>query len=205
MSADYFYITSSRTEPWNPHPPISEGDVITTGDVNPFFNFFLSANLPTELINNGGTEEHWSWMRFLGGIGNGSLNTTQPTQVVAAKGHYLAMHFCKYTRELIWESVRLSDYKKKPSRNKCLWLSQGEENLNYWKPHVVENKNLRRIFRVEIDGITHEASNEHLMSDNLPYLEALDMSHRYWQGEISNPIAKETLFEGQMRVIERVE
>lgn len=205
MPADYFYITSSKTELWNPYPAISVGDIIETGDVNPFFNFFLSGNLPTEDVINGGIKESWSWMRFLGGIRNGSMNTSLPTQAIAARGHYLAMHFCKYTRELIWESVRSANYKKKPSRQKCLWLSQGEQNLEYWKSKVVDDQNLRQVFRVEIDGTTHEASDEHLMNDNLPYHQALDMSHRYWRGEISNPIAREILFEGKMRIIEQVE
>lgn len=205
MPADYFYITSSKTEPWNPHPPIAVGDIIETVDVNPFFNFFLSANLRTERVNNGGVTENWSWMRFLGAIRDGSMKTSMSTQDVAARGHYLAMHFCKYTRELIWESVRLANYKEKPSRQKCLWLTQGEQNLEYWKSKIVNDQNLRQVFRVEIDGTTHEASDEHLMNDNLPYQQALDMSHRYWRGEISNPIAREILFEGKMRIIEQVE
>ncbi|HID8898856.1 TPA: DUF2441 domain-containing protein [Enterobacter hormaechei] len=205
MSDDYFYITSSKIEAWNPYPTIAAGDIIETGDVNPFFNFFLSANLRTEPVNNGGVIENWSWMRFLGAIRDGSMKTPMSTQDVAAKGHYLAMYFCKYTRELIWEAVRLADYGEKPSRHRCLWLSLGEQNLNYWKSQVVADQNLRQIFRVEIDGRTHEASDEHLMNDNVPYHEALDMSHRYWKGEISNPLAKEILFEGKMRVIERVE
>jgi len=205
MPDEFFYITSSKTEKWNPHPPISAGQVVNTGEVNPFFNFFLGAHTPTEQVTNNGVVEQWSWMRFIAAIRFGKMKTSLSQQAIAARGHYMAMHFCKYTRELIWESIRVEHFPERPSRQKCLWLSQGEKNLNYWKSQVVEDQNLRRIFRVEIDGITHEASNEHLMNDNLPYQEALDMSHRYWRGDISNPIAKEILFEGQMRVIERVE
>ncbi|MCS2172789.1 DUF2441 domain-containing protein [Scandinavium sp. TWS1a] len=203
MSADYFYITSSRTEPWNPHPPISEDDVITTGDVNPFFNFFLSANLPTQLVNNGGTEEQWSWMRFLGAIRNGDMQTGMSQQDIATRGHYLAMHFCKYTRELIWESVRREHFPDKPSRQKCLWVSQGEENLNYWISQLGLGGN-QAVFRVELDGVLHEASDEHLMNDDIPYDLALEKAHKYWSGEITNPLAKEILFEGNMQILERV-
>lgn len=204
MPDDFFYITSSKIEKWNPHPPITIGQVLNTGEVNPFFNFFLDAHIPTEQVTNNGVVEQWSWMRFLSAIRFGGMNTSLSQQAIAARGHYLAMHFCKYTRELIWESVRAENYPDKPSRQKCLWLSQGEKNMNYWKPKVGEGSTTQQVYRVEIEGTTHEASDEHLMNDNLPYQKALEMSHRYWKGDISNHEAREILFKGSMRIVERV-
>ncbi|XUA17448.1 DUF2441 domain-containing protein [Citrobacter sp. OP27] len=202
LAEDYFYITSSKTEKWNTFPPLKVGDVATTGAKNPFFNFFLSSNLPTERVENGDAIEQWSWMRFLGAIRNGDMLTGMSQQDIATRGHYLAMHFCKYTRELIWESVRREHFPDKPSRQKCLWVCHGIENLEYWKPHLNVDQSNLRVYRVALDGNTHEASNEYLMNDDIPYEQAIKMAHRYWNGEISNPVAKETLFEGDMKIIE---
>ncbi|ENS0910021.1 DUF2441 domain-containing protein [Escherichia coli] len=141
---------------------------------------------------------------YLHGIKVGTIKTNLTTKDIATIGHELAMHFCKYTRELIWESVRVEHYEKLPSRQKCLWLAHGENNLEYWKQNLGLGADDRTIFRVEVDGITHEASDEHLMRDDIPYTEALNNAHRYWRGDISNSLAKETLFMGTMRIVEEV-
>ncbi|MGN9525652.1 DUF2441 domain-containing protein [Escherichia coli] len=44
---------------------------------------------------------------------------------VASIGHETAKHFCTYVRELIWESVRTSEFPELPSRQKCIWLTKG--------------------------------------------------------------------------------
>lgn len=204
MAEDYFHIAPKIVPKWSLFPALKVGDTIKTGDFNPFFNFFLSSNLPTENVNVDGEVSPWSWMQFLAGIRFGTMNTSMGVQDIATRGHYLAMHFCKYTRELIWESVRATHYPDKPSRQKCIWVCCGADNLEYWKPHLSNKKDDLFVYRVELEGVTHEASDEHLMKDDMPYEEALLMAHRYWKGEIANPLAKETLFEGRMKILELI-
>lgn len=123
---------------------------------------------------------------------------------IATIGYDLAMHFCQYLRELIWEDIRVRNFPDKPSRKRCLWLAEGEESLNYWLTKLQPATDLH-VFRVRIDdGKTHDASDEHLMRDNIAYDEALAMAERYWNGEIRNPTAKEVLFEGRLRIIEQI-
>lgn len=205
MALDYFYIATKKQYPWSIHAPLKLGDVVGTNDYNPFFNFFLSSNIPPMSVSNtGGGSINYTRMMYLHGIKTGTINTNLKIEDIATIGHELAMHFCKYTRELIWEAVRVEHYNNLPSRQKCLWLAHGEKNLEYWKKNLGLAVTDRNIFRVEIDGVTHEASDEHLMRDDIPYKEALTNAHRYWKGEVSNSLAKETLFMGNMRLLEEV-
>ncbi|WP_109908335.1 DUF2441 domain-containing protein [Citrobacter freundii] len=206
MALDYFYIATKKQYPWSIHAPMKVGNVVETNDYNPFFNFFLGANLPKMLVQNsgGGGSTPYTRMMYLHGIKTGSLETNLTIKDIATIGQELAMHFCKYTRELIWESVRSEHYKDLPSRQKCLWLAHGEKNLEYWKQNLGLGVDDRTIFRVDIDGVTHEASDEHLMRDDIPYEQALVQAHRYWKGDISNMLAKETLFIGKMKILEEV-
>ncbi|MEB7931566.1 DUF2441 domain-containing protein [Enterobacter quasiroggenkampii] len=206
MASDYFYIASKMQYPWSIHAPMKVGDLIETKEVNPFFNYFLGSYLPKMSVDDGFGKEAKTYTRmmYLHGIKSGSITPSLSSKDIATIGQELAMHFCKYTRELIWESVRLEHYNNLPSRQKCLWLAHGEQNLQYWKENLGLSDIKQNIFRVELDGITHEASNEHLMHDDIPYEQALSQAHRYWQGRISNISAKETLFIGKMKVVEQV-
>lgn len=205
MPRDFFHITRTNVLPWSTYPLMQVGNVVETGAVNPFFNYFLAGvrqTIPVN-INNLGIQ-HFSEMIFLTNLANGGMTTSMSVSDVARLGQDLAMHFCKYTRELIWEDIRAARYPEKPSRKKCLWLAEGEDNLNYWLSKLGSANDLL-VFRVEVDeGITHDASDEHLMSDNMAYNEAIAMAECYWNGEISNPIAKEVLFEGRLRVLEHI-
>ncbi|EOJ5472839.1 DUF2441 domain-containing protein, partial [Escherichia coli] len=154
-------------------------------------------------VNVNGHLTDYTRMQWLYGLKTGSLTTKCSVQDIAAVGQELAMHFCKYTRELIWEAVRVEYYPKKPSRQKCLWVSQGEESLYYWISQLGLGDN-QTVFRVELDGVIHEASDEHLMNDDIPYDIALEKAHKYWSGEIVDPLKKEILFEGNMRILEHI-
>ncbi|EFJ3241765.1 DUF2441 domain-containing protein [Escherichia coli] len=170
---------------------------------NPFFNYFLSSNIPPIPVNIGGRVTSYSRMQWLYGLKSGALTTELSAQMIATVGQEMAMHFCKYTRELIWEAVRVEGYADKPSRQKCLWVSQGEENLNYWISQLGLGNN-QIVYRVELDGIIHEASDEHLMNDDIPYNLALEKAKKYWDGEITKQLAREILFEGRMRILEQI-
>lgn len=200
---DYFYIATKSQNPWVKYRPLAVGDLASTSFPNPFFNYFLSSNIPPIPVNVNGHLTDYTRMQWLYGLKTGSLTTKCSVQDIAAVGQELAMHFCKYTRELIWEAVRVEYYPKKPSRQKCLWVSQGEESLHYWISQLGLWDN-QTVFRVELDGVIHEASDEHLMNDDIPYDIALEKAHKYWSGEIVDPLKKEILFEGNMRILEHI-
>lgn len=205
MPSNFFHITRNHALPWSTYPLMQAGNIVETGTVNPFFNYFLvgdRSTIPVTIPN--GSIQRLSEMTFLHTLANGGMTTSMPVSEVARMGQDLAMHFCKYTRELIWEDIRLTRFPDKPSRKKCIWLAEGEDNLNYWRMKLGQANELL-VFRVEIeDGITHDASDEHLMSDNIAYEEAIAMAERYWNGDISTPIAKEVLFEGRLRILEQI-
>lgn len=200
---DFFYIATKSQNSWVRHKPIAVGDLVSTTFPNPFFNYFLNSSIPPIPVDVDGQLVNYTRMHWLYGLKAGTITTGTSAQLIATVGQEMAMHFCKYTRELIWEAVRVENYLDKPSRQKCLWVSQGEDNLNYWISQLGLGKN-QAVFRVDLEGKTHEASDEHLMNDDIPYDLALEKAHKYWKGEISNPLAKEILFEGKMRVLEQV-
>lgn len=200
---DFFYIATKSQNAWVEHKPLTVGDLAITKFPNPFFNYFLNSNIPPIPVKINGQQVNYTRMQWLYGLKAGTITTGSSAQLIAAVGQEMAMHFCKYTRELIWEAVRVESYPDKPSRQKCLWVSQGEENMKYWISQLGLGNN-QAVYRVELDGVMHDASNEHLMNDDIPYDLALEKAHRYWTGEITNPLAKEILFEGKMRVLEQV-
>lgn len=201
MAKEYFHITKKAALPWSKYPCLKVGDVVETGEVNPFFNYFLTANRPVEIIKYpDGTTQQLSEMEFLTALSRNSLSINLSVAEIARRGQDLAMHFCKYTRELIWERIRAESYPEKPSRQKCLWLAEGEENLQYWLSQLGRPEDIH-VFRLEIDGVTHDASDEHLMNDHVTYDQAIIMAKSYWNGDISNVVAKEVLFEGRAKVV----
>ncbi|HGT3986699.1 TPA: hypothetical protein ACM28E_004731, partial [Escherichia coli] len=110
---DYFYIATKSQNPWVKYRPLAVGDLASTSFPNPFFNYFLSSNIPPIPVNVNGHLTDYTRMQWLYGLKTGSLTTKCSVQDIAAVGQELAMHFCKYTRELIWEAVRVEYYPKK--------------------------------------------------------------------------------------------
>lgn len=201
MADDYFYISGKNIEPWNDFPELTVGDVAKTGDVNPFFNYFLK-QLPGGVTIGGG--QRLSSIDYLNRVRHGHLKPNIPLDRMADIGQRIAMHFCKYTRELIWESVRQESFSHLPSRQKCVWLSHGLKNLSYWEGALGRAPGTYSVFRVELNGTIHEASDDFLMSDEVIYTEAIKMANDYWNGKITNPTKKEVLFEGDFTIKDKL-
>lgn len=200
MSDDYYYISGGITDPWNYFNELKEGDICKTGNVNPYFNYFLK-QLPGGVTL--GTQRVSS-LAFLNGVRGGTTQTLLSVPQIADVGQRIAMHFCKYTRELIWENIRLSEFSHLPSRQRCIWLSHGLKNLSYWEGALGREPGNYKVFRVELDGVTHEASDDFLMRDEIVYTDAILMARDYWNGKITNQNKKETLFEGTFTVKEQI-
>lgn len=203
MADDYFHITLNTRLPWSNNEPMAVGSSITTTDVNPFFNYYISYPYPRETFIQNGATHDISRIALLGHIASGNLHNSD-MRYVAGIGHETAKHFCTYVRELIWESVRTSEFPELPSRQKCIWLTKGEDNLHYWIERLGRPAEQITVFKVLPDGRMHTTSETHLSGDAESYLESVEKSRRYWRGEIDNPLHQEILFEGTMLVESKV-
>jgi hypothetical protein len=205
MSDNFYHIASKVKYPWMQSDPLMVGTSITTEGVNPFFNYFLEHPEPGVNVTVDGVVENWTRMTYLWELSQNRVNTSLSIQRIAALGQDAAMHYCKYLRELIWENVRSSEFPEKPSRQRCIWLAEGEDNLKYWLPRIPASAETHRIFRVKPKGMFHYASDEHLMKDAELYPESLEKARKYWRGDIAQKCAQEILFEGTLDIIEEVD
>lgn len=205
MSDSFYHIAPKNQYPWMKSNTMVVGTSITTGEVNPFFNYFLEfPDVRIDVVVNG-VNEKWTKLRFLNELKYGRMNTSYTVQQIAAIGQDAAMHFCKYTRELIWENIRASDFPNLPSRQKCIWLAHGDENLKYWVDTLPARRETHRIYKVVPTGKLHYASDEHLLDDSELYPETLAKAKKYWGGIITDKHAQEILFEGTLDIIEEID
>jgi len=200
---DYFHIADKKSQPWSTHQPIKIGDVLTTSTINPYFNYYLTSNYPKEIVTFPDGQQLLSRMFVLQEIKEKRMNNPN-SQHVAKMGYETAKYFSNYTRELIWENVRKEEFNDLPSRQKCIWLAQGEENLQFWLNRIGKAAKDINVFRVIPSGSLHSANEELLLNDIEPYDETLMKARQYWSGLITNQNSKEVLFEGNLKIKELV-
>ncbi|MCU5775215.1 DUF2441 domain-containing protein [Winslowiella arboricola] len=201
MTKEYFHIQRLGF-PWTKKPAIKVGDVIKTEGFNPFFEYYNSYRHDLCPVNNGA--QHIERLQLLENIALGNLETS--SQVNTAKlGASIANHFILYSRELIFESVRAEKFSELPSRQKCIWVAEGQEGLKHWQERL-KSKNCKetQVFRVEIDGKIHTASEENLPYGEHPHSEMLQLAENYWLGTSTDPRKMETFFEGTMKVLDKI-
>jgi hypothetical protein len=106
-------------------------------------------------------------------------------------------------QELIFESIRKEFYPELPSRHKCIWLvPDDKQSLEFWKNLV--HGSIKRIFRVETDGIIHRAAQKWLMTGTIPLNEINSLAHNYWKGNEAGSLEDEILFIGKLKIIEEL-
>ncbi|MFW7250743.1 DUF2441 domain-containing protein [Enterobacter sp. BNK-34] len=196
---DYFHIADKKSRPWSTHEPLKTGDVITTSEINPYFNYYLTSNYPKETVKFQEGQRQLSRLYVLQEIKENRMNNPD-SQYVAKMGFETAKYFSNYARELILENVRKSEFNNLPSRQKCIWLAQGEENLQFWLSRIGKSLKDINVFKVVPSGILHSADEELLLSDIEPYDETLIKARQYWSGIITNQNSKEVLFEGSLKI-----
>jgi len=203
MTSDFFHIAMAYQYPWSRHAPLKSGDVLTTTDVNPFFNYYLNSYYPTETVKTPSGEVSFTRLQVLQELKEGRF-TNPNSQHVARMGFETAKYFSNYARELIWENVRREEFLHLPSRQRCAWLAQGEANLEYWLKRIGKKEEEINVFRVVPNGSLHTASDEHLLVDVEPYDLTLQKARKYWSGIVTNPVATEILFEGTLEIKELI-
>ncbi|WP_452225747.1 DUF2441 domain-containing protein [Lacinutrix cladophorae] len=110
----------------------------------------------------------------------------------------------KLNRELIFEIIRNEFYPELPSRKNCIWLIPNhQDSLNLWFK-VLNNREQIKIFKVEVDGKIHRASQDWLIGGTISINEWNNLAHNYWKGIDSGTIRDEVLFTGEMKILEKI-
>lgn len=113
-------------------------------------------------------------------------------------------HTTKVIRELIFEEVRKEFFPSHPSRQRCLWVinAENDNSLNYW---INTLGTADKILRVKLTGKIHVANQEflNLTTENLNKIR--QNSFHYWTGTSGVRLEEEEiLFEGFAEVIEEI-
>lgn len=104
-------------------------------------------------------------------------------------------------RELVYEEVRSKYFNGLPSRRHCIWLCD-ETDVNLWKNTLQGEYD---VYKVLATGNIHKCYAGALDDENINYEILFNKAVAYWNGElIGNPEEKEYLFEGKIRILERL-
>ena len=205
MKKNYYHIQRIGVYRAN-RPYYKVGDIVKTNDFNPYFEYYNSYIHPNLTVNLNTPEEfQLSRLKMLEAVSSSSI--TMKDQVEVAKiGELIAQHFITYTRELVFEAVRAEKFPHLPSRQKCIWVVDSLDGLKHWKSRLPPASGYDiEVFKVDIQGNIHSASEEHLLYGEFLHSEMIDAANKYWNGTISETIRKETLFEGEMRILEKIQ
>lgn len=203
MKYDFFHIAMNHQYPWSNHLPVKSGDVVTTGSINPYFNYYLNSYYPQETVNTPSGPVWHSRLQVLQELKDGRFQNPN-SQHVAKMGFETAKYFSNYARELIWENIRKEEFNHLPSRQRCIWIAQGEENLEFWLKRIGKPEGEINVFRVVPSGSLHFTSEEHLLTDVEPYDVTLIKARKYWNGVVTDQLSTEVLFEGTLEIKEQV-
>lgn len=109
-------------------------------------------------------------------------------------------------REQAFELVRLAQFPQRPSRTRCLWVSETEDEARSWLKELKNSEDSFQILKLEVA----EGANLHTASDG-HILQAYDSDHHltqsaqaYWRGEATDGGRTEILLEGSARVLDVV-
>ena len=119
------------------------------------------------------------------------------SRALANNFHNVIDTYIRLLREMEFENIRREQYANRPSRTRCIWLTDNLDQAVYWRKRLGKDDRTR-IVRVEIDGTLHQADGRHLCADSssLPELRAAAQS--YWEGKLSTNPEIEILLEGAM-------
>jgi len=97
----------------------------------------------------------------------------------------MSTEFAFYVREQTFESVRKECFPQRPSRQKCLWLTD-KNQIPYWL--TLNPKTPRSLLTLDLCGEIFCGDAYWLEADSFSSFEYVDRAQRYWSGEWScNP------------------
>ena len=113
---------------------------------------------------------------------------------------------CLMLRELILEDVRNKEFKKYPSRLKCLYCSIDYETAKNWVGAIKRmkpNEPPLQIVKLKVNGRIFQGDGNLMLRNTYSLNSKIEMAKKYWSGT-SNELP-EILFEGKAKVIEIME
>jgi len=199
----FFHV--NRQVHWARSPLFEVGQVIETGkSSNPFFGFFENHLRMYPVTQNDGSVINVPAITFLGHLAEGRVNVPD-IATAAGYGREVAKHFLTLSREMIWELIRVQDYHDAPSRQRCMWLTEDDVLLDFWRERMECQDGNYRFVKVVATGTIHRADASLLLGDTELLQDTYDKAHQYWRGEMSDHNSEpEILFEGTLRVLEVV-
>lgn len=187
----------ARTLIYNNNSPMAAGAKLRVGgSVNPFFGFYQNSR--TYPVDTPQGRINCKAIKFLNSVRDGQINCPNLPQIAAE----VAQHYVMLSRELIMEEVRKEIAPDAPSRQLCVWLAQDLSEAQHWATRL---GNQGVIFRVSLSGSVHRADAGFLLGDSEPINVTYDRAKKYWQGENSDTPEMETLFVGELEVLEALD
>jgi len=194
----FFHVNMRRF--YNPYSAMAVGQKITIGGgFNPFFDYFRKNISSFTLRKQDGTQQEIPALNFLRNVKEGYITPDN----LPLTAFQIAEHYVILTRELIFEITRMNEFVDAPSRQRGIWLSDGDENLNFWSK-LLPSDTLESFQLVEVKatGRAHGCDAGFLIGDSELYDESLKKAHAYWSGEIASKNSQpEVLFEGELEVV----
>lgn len=108
----------------------------------------------------------------------------------------------KLSRELIFENIRIRDFKTHPSRLHCFWLCDKTDLSIWWEEF--EDKSDKTIIKVKATGNVFKADGSFIHLDTMKFSDYDNIATDYWSGKSNSDPTKskfETLFEGQIKIM----
>lgn len=185
---------------------ISEFDVGGQNNnfTNNFYNRSATIIVKTEMVDNKNHTFHEPLRDYLE---NFDLEKSTPGQ----KNH-LYRTLMAYitntsvdTRESILEEVRLNYYPDKPSRRKCIFLSD-EKSLDTWFEYLKADEN-SQIYEFEVRDDVFCSTDKLLPPTYLWNGKQFELAHNYWnptEEDLKDATDVEYLYEGHVKVLRRV-
>ena len=108
-------------------------------------------------------------------------------------------------REYILENIRLQYYPDRPSRFKCIWLTD-EESLDRWYKIIDRHNAGFSIYEMDVEGNVFKSADHLLPQPCWSNGLIEEVAHKYWNPKESDLTKndREYLFEGRARVIKKV-
>lgn len=200
VDAPFFHINSNANG--SAHDLMRRGDIIEVGGhISPFFRFYESYARMYPVRQQDGSVLNVPAIAFLNGVKDGSI-TSDNLPVTAWE---ISRHFMMLARELIWENIRLLEFQCEPSRQRCIWLLENEEQVRQWLRTLGFQPMTHWVVKVRATGRALKVDSRILAGDSEPLPVWYDRARRYWRGEMTADPHAEVLFAGTLHVEEIID
>lgn len=197
VDAQYFHINSNANG--SSHAIMRRGDIIEVGGhTNPFFGYYETYARTFQVRDPNGGVEPVAALDFLRRVKDGAINPDN----LPLTAWEVSRHFLTLARELVWENIRLQDFPCEPSRQRCVWLVESEEQARLWGQRMGFSPMNYWIVKVRATGCALKTDAHLLAADSEPLPLWYDKARRYWRGEVTDDPHAEVLFTGTVRVEE---